>query len=106
MATGAMCSNESGMDSRRTRMRRSLQSDGADADTDVVNRRPQVAHDHSRRCADAQITEVQVAETAQQYTARIVGNVGDQDPWPLLEAAPARLRSLVERASPGALTWK
>jgi hypothetical protein len=47
-----------------------------------------------------------VTETAQQYTARIVGNVGDQDPWPLLEAAPGRLRSLIERASPAALTWK
>jgi hypothetical protein len=50
--------------------------------------------------------EGEVSETAQQYTARIIGNVGDQDPWSLLEAAPARLRSLVERASPGALTWK
>jgi hypothetical protein len=47
-----------------------------------------------------------LSETAQQYIARITGFVGDQDPWALLAGAPARLRSLVEQASPAALVWK
>jgi uncharacterized damage-inducible protein DinB len=47
-----------------------------------------------------------VSETAQQYIARMTSHVGDSDPWTLLAAAPARLRALVERASPAALTWK
>jgi uncharacterized damage-inducible protein DinB len=47
-----------------------------------------------------------VTETAQQYIARITSHVGDRDPWTLLAEAPERLRSLIDRASPGALTWK
>ena len=47
-----------------------------------------------------------MSETAQQYIARILGFAGDQDPWKLMAAAPDRLRSLVERASPSALVWK
>ena len=47
-----------------------------------------------------------MSETAQQYIARITGHVGDTDPWILLAEAPERLRSLIERASPSALTWK
>jgi hypothetical protein len=54
----------------------------------------------------AQMAEAIVTETAQQYIARITGNVGDKDPWSLLAEAPQRLRELVERASPGALSWK
>jgi hypothetical protein len=44
-------------------------------------------------------------ETAQEYIARITGYVGEQDAWGLLAQAPGRLRSLVDGASPGALTW-
>lgn len=50
--------------------------------------------------------EGDLSETAQQYIARIIGFVGDQDPWVLLAEAPDRLRSFVERASPAALAWK
>jgi len=46
-----------------------------------------------------------MAETAEQYIARITRFVGDQDPWSLLAGAPGRLRSLVDGASPRELTW-
>lgn len=46
-----------------------------------------------------------MAETAQQYIARITGLVGDRDPWTILEESPDRLRSLVGQASPGELRW-
>lgn len=45
-------------------------------------------------------------ETAEQYTARLFGYVGDRDPRVLFEEAPARLRALVARADPHALRWK
>jgi hypothetical protein len=44
-------------------------------------------------------------ETVAQYIARISGNVGDQDPRAILEATPARLRSLISGATPAQLTW-
>jgi hypothetical protein len=44
-------------------------------------------------------------ETPQQYTARITGLVGEQDPWAIRAATPGRLRALVERATPAALDW-
>lgn len=46
-----------------------------------------------------------MAETAQQYIARITGILGDQDPWAVLSATPDRLRMLVDGASSGALVW-
>jgi hypothetical protein len=47
-----------------------------------------------------------MAETAQQYTARITGYVGDSDPWGLLARAPDRLRALVDGAPAQALAWQ
>jgi hypothetical protein len=44
-------------------------------------------------------------ETVEQYIARITGNVGDSDPRAILEATPARLRSLIDSATPAQLTW-
>ena len=88
IATGAMCSNESGIDSRSTRIGEAY--NGC---------QPQMAQMHREGRAV-------VTETAQQYITRIAGHVGDRDPWTLLAEAPERLRSLVDRASPGVLTWK
>lgn len=44
-------------------------------------------------------------ETPQQYTARIVSLLGDRDPRTVMESTPARLRELVEGATPAQLTW-
>jgi hypothetical protein len=44
-------------------------------------------------------------ETAQQYTARITGLVGDRDHWSVLAETPERLRSLVSGATPRELGW-
>src|SRR5690242_15343887 len=44
-------------------------------------------------------------ETTQQYISRITGYVGDRDPRAILEATPARLRSLITGATPAQLTW-
>lgn len=46
-----------------------------------------------------------MAETAQQYTARITGLVGDRDPSSVLAETPGRLRSLVTSATPRELRW-
>jgi hypothetical protein len=46
-----------------------------------------------------------MAETAQQYIARITGLVGDRDPWEVLASTPGRLRSLVGGATPEELRW-
>jgi len=46
-----------------------------------------------------------MAETAQQYIARITGMVGDRDPWTVLAESPDRLRSLVGSATPAELSW-
>lgn len=46
-----------------------------------------------------------MAETAQQYTARLDGLVSDRDPRSVLADTPARLRALLTAASPRALTW-
>ncbi len=46
-----------------------------------------------------------MAETAEQYIARITGFVGDQDPWSLLVKAPGRLRLLVTGATARELAW-
>jgi hypothetical protein len=45
-----------------------------------------------------------VAETVQDYIARILSNVGDDDPWSILESTPQRLRDLVARVPRAALT--
>jgi hypothetical protein len=45
-----------------------------------------------------------VAETVQDYISRILANIGDDDPWSILESTPGRLRALVAAASPSALT--
>ncbi|MPY89426.1 MAG: hypothetical protein GEU99_16045 [Luteitalea sp.] len=37
-----------------------------------------------------------IPETPQQYTQRILSNVGDADPWEVLASTPARLRQLVD----------
>jgi len=44
-------------------------------------------------------------ETVQQYIARISGNVADQDPRAIMESTPARLRSLISKATPRQLTY-
>lgn len=44
-------------------------------------------------------------ESPQQYTARIVGLIGEQDPWAILAATPDRLQALFDRASPAAVDW-
>jgi len=38
-------------------------------------------------------------ETPQDYTKRILGNIGERDPWAQLEATPKRLRALTTAAS-------
>jgi hypothetical protein len=43
-------------------------------------------------------------ETPQQYTERILSNVGEADPWPVLTATPSRLRQLVARRRDDELT--
>lgn len=40
------------------------------------------------------------------YTARLVGLVGDQDPWRILETTPVKLRAFAERSDKAALTTK
>jgi len=46
-----------------------------------------------------------VVETAEQYIARILGNVGDRDAKAVLEATPQVLRSLVSGQPGSKLTW-
>lgn len=46
-----------------------------------------------------------MAETAEQYIARITGFVGSEDPLPILGESPTRLRTLVESATLEELTW-
>jgi uncharacterized damage-inducible protein DinB len=46
-----------------------------------------------------------MTETVAQYISRITAFVGDADPLVLLDAAPGRLLTLVESASPQALVW-
>jgi hypothetical protein len=38
-------------------------------------------------------------ETPQEYTRRMLGNVGERDPWELLAATPGRLRALAGAAT-------
>lgn len=45
-----------------------------------------------------------MSETPQQYTARIVGNVGGRDPREILASTPARLRALLDAASADTLS--
>jgi hypothetical protein len=40
-----------------------------------------------------------MTETPQQYTARIIGQLGERDPWEVLADTPSRLRSLVLAAT-------
>ena len=47
-----------------------------------------------------------MVETAEQYTSRLFGYVGDRDPRALLAEAPGRLRALLGRADGRALRWK
>ena len=44
-------------------------------------------------------------ETAQEYTKRILGNIGERDPWTQLEATPKRLRALTSGASAKELAY-
>lgn len=46
-----------------------------------------------------------MAETAEQYIARITGFVANRDPWAVLTESPGRLRALVESASARELAW-
>jgi uncharacterized damage-inducible protein DinB len=46
-----------------------------------------------------------MAETPQQYTARMLGLAGDRDPWDVLAQTPARLQSLVAGATARELAW-
>lgn len=46
-----------------------------------------------------------MAETVQQYIARITGLVGDRDAAEVLGATPDRLRALVNRATPDEIRW-
>jgi hypothetical protein len=36
-----------------------------------------------------------MAETVEQYIERILGNVGQGNPWPILDSTPARLQELI-----------
>jgi hypothetical protein len=47
-----------------------------------------------------------MSETPQQYTQRILSNVGDADPWKVLASTAARLRQLVEGRSEDVLRRK
>lgn len=47
-----------------------------------------------------------MAETVEQYIARIKGLVGDKDPIDILEQTPSRIRELVASASPEALEFR
>lgn len=47
----------------------------------------------------------QMAETPEQYTARMLGLAGDRDPWTVLAQTPARLQALVAAATPRELAW-
>ncbi|HEX2339350.1 MAG TPA: DinB family protein [Vicinamibacterales bacterium] len=44
-------------------------------------------------------------ETPQEYTKRILGNIGDRDPWSQLASTPARLRALTGPARAKALAY-
>lgn len=46
-----------------------------------------------------------MAETAEQYIARITGFVADRDPRAVLAETPGRLRALVDGATARELTW-
>jgi hypothetical protein len=47
-----------------------------------------------------------MVETAEQYTSRLIGYVGDRDPRALLVEAPGRLRALLGRADGRTVRWK
>jgi uncharacterized damage-inducible protein DinB len=44
-------------------------------------------------------------ETPQEYTKRILGNIGGRDPWSQLAATPGRLRALTSSASAKAMAY-
>jgi hypothetical protein len=44
-------------------------------------------------------------ETPQQYTKRILDNIGDRDPWAQLAETPRRLRALTGTAGPKAIAY-
>lgn len=44
-------------------------------------------------------------ETPQEYTERILANIGKRDPWAQLDATPRRLRALTTGASAKELTY-
>jgi hypothetical protein len=46
-----------------------------------------------------------VNETAQEYTQRILGNIGGRDPWSQLATTAGRLRALTSSASAKALAY-
>ena len=46
-----------------------------------------------------------MVETAEQYIARILGNVGDRDPHAVLASTPQTLRRLVAGKPTSKLTW-
>jgi hypothetical protein len=47
-----------------------------------------------------------MTETPQQYTQRILSNVGPDDPWSVLASTPSRLRALVAGRTPADLARK
>jgi uncharacterized damage-inducible protein DinB len=47
-----------------------------------------------------------LSETPQQYTARILSNVGEDDPWSILATTANRLRELVARSGEDELARK
>jgi hypothetical protein len=47
-----------------------------------------------------------MAENAQQYIARILSNVGEDDPWTVLESTAARLRTVVQHRPSDDLTQR
>jgi hypothetical protein len=46
------------------------------------------------------------AETPQQYTSRMLSNIGEVDPWSILESTSSRLRQLVSGHTADALSQK
>lgn len=46
-----------------------------------------------------------MTETVAEYVERIMGLLGDEDPWIVMGSTPDRLEALVESATPGALQF-